>query len=67
MKALIEAVRRKSGLVEGDIPQRFSVASFWLLLGTLMWRVPSALSTILIARLLGPVGFGQFGIISSTV
>lgn len=47
--------------------KKFSGGSFWLLLSTLAWRVPSALSTIIIARILGPVGFGQFGMINSTI
>ena len=39
----------------------------WTLGGTVVWRLFSAISTIIVARILGPSDFGALGIIRNTV
>jgi O-antigen/teichoic acid export membrane protein len=47
--------------------RRFTTGVFWTLIGNVVWRFLSAVSTISIARILGPQAFGEFGMIQSTI
>lgn len=38
----------------------------WSALGALAWRALTAVSSVLVARILGPAGFGELGIVRST-
>lgn len=53
---------RSSGL--GD---RFARGVFWSVVGTVGARGITLVSSIVVARLLGPVGFGEFSAVQSTV
>ena len=57
----------KSRVSASQVEQRFASGVFWTLTGNLTWRGLSAISTIIIARILGPEHFGEFGMIQSTV
>ena len=46
---------------------RFARGAFWSLMGGLTSRVLAVFASIIVARLLGKRGFGEFGIIQSTV
>ena len=46
---------------------RLAKGAFWSLAGTLISRVLGLLSSILVARMLGKVGFGELGIIQSSI
>lgn len=46
---------------------RLAKGAFWSLAGTLISRALGLLSSILVARMLGKVGFGELGIIQSSV
>jgi O-antigen/teichoic acid export membrane protein len=50
-----------------SIGRRVIRAVFWSLLGTVMARAVSLAGTIVVARALGAEGFGEFGMIQSTV
>src|ERR1035441_10583236 len=46
---------------------RLAKGAFWSLLGTVLSRSLSVVSSILVARMLGKVGMGELGIIQGTV
>jgi O-antigen/teichoic acid export membrane protein len=46
---------------------RLAKGAFWSLIGTVLSRSLSVVSSILVARMLGKVGMGELGIIQSTV
>lgn len=46
---------------------RLAQGFFWSLVGTILSRALSILSSILVARMLGTVGMGELGIVQSTV
>jgi len=50
-----------------SIKGRLAGGSAWTLAGNLGWRIFSAIATITIARILGPRGFGELGMVRSTV
>lgn len=50
-----------------SLGRRFVYGAFWSLLGAITSRVLGLVSTILVARILGKTGFGELGIIQSTV
>jgi O-antigen/teichoic acid export membrane protein len=60
--------RRLESFAGGSsVKQRLAGGTFWTLTGNICWRVLSAISTITIARILGPKSFGEFGMVRSTV
>ena len=54
-------------LVSSHLLERFSRGVYWSLIGNVTWRFLSAVSTIVIARILGARAFGEFGMINSTI
>ncbi len=52
---------------ERSMGSRFVKGAFWSLLGTLFAQGLSMLAGIIAARVLGKVGYGEFGMINSTV
>lgn len=54
-------------LKSSSLGYRFARGAFWSLGGTLISRVLTLLSSIIVARLLGKTGFGELGIIQSTL
>jgi O-antigen/teichoic acid export membrane protein len=50
-----------------SVVQRLAHGTFWLLTGTVTWRVLTAVSTIFVARILGGPAFGELAMIRSTV
>ncbi|MDH7513864.1 MAG: oligosaccharide flippase family protein [Clostridiales bacterium] len=49
------------------LTRRFSSGIFWTMIGNTVARVLSGIGTILLARILGPRGLGELGIVESTV
>ncbi|MBI5641477.1 MAG: oligosaccharide flippase family protein [Nitrospirae bacterium] len=66
---LTAAVRRlrQRHLPEGSLRARFALGTFWSIAGALISRGLALLASIVVARLLGKTGFGELGIIQSTV
>lgn len=56
-----------SGFRGPSLRKRFISAAFWSLLGAIVSRGLTLLASVIVARLLHPVGFGKLGIIQSTV
>lgn len=54
-------------LAHGSLGRRFAKTSFWSFIGTALARSSGLLTSIILARLLGKIGYGQLGIIVSTV
>ena len=54
-------------LQSSDLGRRFSSGIFWVLVGAGLGGGLKLASSIIVARLLGPGGFGQLGVIQSTV
>jgi len=54
-------------LTRSDLWRRLSSGVFWVLIGTSSWRVLNAITTIFVARILGPQVYGEFGLILSTI
>src|SRR5690606_19011218 len=50
-----------------SIVQRFSSGVLWTVVGNVAAKVFTAASAILLARILGPKGFGEYGLVLSTV
>lgn len=57
----------KSRLMDSPLAYRLVHGAFWALAGVLGQRVLTFLVSILVARILGAVGFGELGIIQSTL
>src|SRR5262249_53495765 len=51
----------------GSIHGRLARGTFWTLLGTLVAQGASLVSSIIAARLLGPAGYGELGMVRSTM
>lgn len=49
------------------IGYRLAKGAFWVLSGTVISRLCTFIASIFVARLLGKTGFGEFGIIQSTI
>jgi O-antigen/teichoic acid export membrane protein len=60
-------VRRQEVLPPGSLRARFSQGVFWSLTGAVISRGLTLMASIACARLLGKAGFGELGIIQSTV
>jgi O-antigen/teichoic acid export membrane protein len=60
-------LRDKTDKTEGTVRKRFIVGVIWNLISALASRGFPMIAAILTARLLGKVGYGEFGIINSTV
>jgi len=54
-------------LQTGSLARRLADAAVWSLAGAIASRVVGIVSSVVVARLLGKEGFGQYGIIQSTV
>jgi O-antigen/teichoic acid export membrane protein len=67
IKGLPPVAALRARLGHTGVAARVSSGSFWLTVGLLFWRLPSAATTILLGRILGPAGFGEFGMVNSTV
>jgi len=52
---------------QGSVSQRIARGAYWAMVGEVSVKVITLASSIWIARLLGPEGFGTFGIIQSTL
>jgi len=52
---------------QGSIGRRFASGSFWSFIGVSVSHVFGLLTTVIIARILGQKGYGEFGIIISTL
>ena len=57
----------KARIEASPLGYRLAKGAFWSLLGTVLSRSLSVVSSILVARMLGKVGMGELGIIQSTV
>ncbi len=70
---MIEALKLKINsfksayLPAGSLRARFAKGAFWSLAGAVISRGLNLVSSIIVARLLGKVGYGELGIIQSTV
>ncbi|MFA5032716.1 MAG: oligosaccharide flippase family protein [bacterium] len=53
-------------LPTGSLRTRFAKGAFWCLAGAVIARVLTLFSSIIIARFLGKIGFGELGMIQST-
>jgi O-antigen/teichoic acid export membrane protein len=71
LMAIIQAVpilaRVQRRFAGSPLGRRLAVGVGWSLLGYGAGRIASAASTVLIARILGPERFGEYGMITSTV
>lgn len=69
IKTLHNATYRRFTVIfpERSMGSRFVKGAFWSLLGTLIAQGLSMLAGIFAARVLGKVGYGEFGMINSTV
>ncbi len=59
--------RAVSALPEGSIRRRLAGGVLWTTLGSVLGQGVVAIGSILLARILGIVGFGQYGILQSTI
>ncbi len=57
----------KERLKASPIAHRLARGAFWNLIGTVLARTLSVVASIAVARMLGKVGFGELGIIQSTL
>jgi O-antigen/teichoic acid export membrane protein len=73
LRARVEALcppflrRHKQRIEASPLGYRLAKGAFWSLVGTVLSRSLSVVSSILVARLLGKVGMGELGIVQSTV
>jgi len=65
MSTRFRGVREK--LVKSPIAYRLASGAFWALLGGVVSRMFAIVSSIIIARILGKEGFGEFGMVQSTM
>lgn len=54
-------------IAKSPIIYRLTRGAFWSLLGTVISRIFTFVSTIIVARLLGKEGYGEMGIVQSTI
>jgi O-antigen/teichoic acid export membrane protein len=59
--------RTLAALPHGSVRRRLAGGVFWTMLGSLLGQGVVALGSIILARLLGKEGFGQYGILQSTI
>jgi O-antigen/teichoic acid export membrane protein len=59
--------RTLAALPHGSVRRRLAGGVFWTMLGSLLGQGVVALGSIVLARLLGKEGFGQYGILQSTI
>jgi len=52
---------------ESGVARRLAHGTLWLLIGTALWRVLTAVSSIFVARILGGTAFGELAMVRSTV
>ncbi len=57
----------KERLKASPIANRLAHGAFWNLVGTILARALSVVASIAVARMLGKVGFGELGIVQSTL
>jgi O-antigen/teichoic acid export membrane protein len=58
---------KQTYLPADSLRERFAKGAFWSLAGTIISRGLNLLSSIIVARFLGKVGFGELGMLQSTV
>lgn len=63
----VERVRIPGGAARPAIVRRLTRGAFWVMAGTVVWRVLTAVSTIFVARILGRDAFGELSMVRSTV
>jgi O-antigen/teichoic acid export membrane protein len=59
--------RHKARIESSPLGYRLAKGAFWSLVGTVLSRSLSIVSSVLVARMLGKIGVGELGIIQSTV
>jgi len=70
---MIDTIKSRISLLQqtylptGSLRERFAKGVFWSLAGTIIARGLSLLSSIIVARFLGKTGFGELGMLQSTV
>lgn len=64
-KKLFSAI--KTRIAESPILYRLTKGTFWTLIGTVVSRLFTMISSIYIARMLGKEGFGEIGMVQSTL
>lgn len=68
LRAMTEApVRLREGFRASPLAYRLARGAFWTLVGTVGARVFSTAASILVARMLGKEGFGEIGMVQSTM
>ena len=58
---------KQTYLPAGSLRERFAKGAFWSLAGTIISRGLNLLSSVIVARFLGKIGFGELGMLQSTV
>jgi O-antigen/teichoic acid export membrane protein len=66
MRLMVDASLRR-WLPQGSLRSRFANALFWSFIGILVARSLGLVASVFTARFLGQVGFGEYGIITSTL
>jgi len=61
------AHRLSAKIKASPLVQRIITGSFWALIGAVTLRASRLISSILVAQFLGKTGFGEYGIIQSTI
>lgn len=61
------AHRLSAKIKASPLAQRIITGSFWALIGAVTLRASRLISSIFVAQFLGKTGFGEFGIIQSTI
>ena len=59
--------RTLAALPHGSVRRRLAGGMFWTTIGSLLGQGIIALGSVLLARILGKEGFGQYGILQSTI
>jgi O-antigen/teichoic acid export membrane protein len=52
---------------KNSLTTQFAHGAFWIFIGNIVSRLGSFLVAVIIARILGKTGFGEFAIIQSTI
>jgi O-antigen/teichoic acid export membrane protein len=58
---------RQTYFAKGSLRERFALGAFWSFAGAIISRGLALLASIVVARFLGTTGFGELGIIQSTI
>ena len=66
LRSLLRA-RMLAALPHGSVRRRLAGGMFWTTIGSVLGQGIIALGSVLLARILGKEGFGQYGILQSTI